>query len=80
MAAIPRIPGGTMIGKELCDFHERRELITRTVVVGYWVPGVLFVGTPLAVGVRQLAGEGNSRRLWAGNCKSPMLRADAAVG
>ena len=69
-----------MIGVELCDFHERRELTTRTVVVGYWVPGVLVVGTPMVVDVRQLAGGGNSRRLWAGNCKSPMLRADAAVG
>ena len=80
MAAIPRVPGGATVGVELFDFHERTELIIRTVVVGYWVPGVLFVGTPLAVGVRQLVGEGNSRRLWAGNCKSPMLRADAAVG
>ena len=40
------------------DFHERRVLTTRTVVVGYLVPGVLPVGTPMAVGVRQLAGDG----------------------
>ena len=78
LAAIPRVPGGATVGVELCDFHERRELIIRTVVVGYWVPGVLSVGTLMAVGVRQLAGGGNSRRLWAGNCKSPMLRANTA--
>ena len=46
MAAIPRVPGGATVGVELCDFHERRELITRTVVVGYWVPRVLVFGTP----------------------------------
>ena len=80
MAAIPRVPWGATVGVELFVFHERRELTTRTVVVGYWVPGVLVVGTLMAVGVRQLAGGGNSRRLRAGNCKSPMLRADAAVG